>query len=73
MLLTDLRANLTGVKWKLKVLFICISIMAKDVEHLSVSQPFETEYNFLNNGIGSLNHGLNFFFLPSLLPSFLSL
>jgi hypothetical protein len=34
-------AILTGVIWNLKVILICISMMAKDVEHVfSVSQPF---------------------------------
>ena len=34
-------AILRGVRWNLKVFLICISPVDKDVEHLSVSQPFE--------------------------------
>ena len=34
-------AILTGVKWNLRVILICISLMIKDVEHFSgASQPF---------------------------------
>jgi hypothetical protein len=34
-------AILRGVRWNLKVFLICISPVDKDVEHLSVPQPFE--------------------------------
>jgi hypothetical protein len=34
-------AVLTGVQWNLKVVLIYISLMATDIKHLSVSQPFE--------------------------------
>jgi hypothetical protein len=34
-------AIVTGVKWNLRVVLICISLMTKDVEHfLGASQPF---------------------------------
>jgi hypothetical protein len=34
-------ANLTCVRWNLRIVLICISLMTKDVEHfLGASQPF---------------------------------
>ena len=36
-----LLAILTAIRWNLKVVFISMSLMAKDVEHIFVSQPFE--------------------------------
>jgi hypothetical protein len=30
-----------GIRWNLRVILICISLMSRDVEHLRVSQPFE--------------------------------
>jgi hypothetical protein len=34
-------AVLIGVRWNLSVLLICISLITKEFEHLSATQPFE--------------------------------
>ena len=34
-------AILMSIKWNLGVVLTCISLMVKDIEHLSISQPFE--------------------------------
>ena len=59
----------TGLKWNLSVDLICISLMAKDVEHLSVSLllRFSVEKSLFR----SVTHFLTALF-DLWLPSFLS-
>ena len=62
---------LTGVRWNPKVVFICISLVAKDIEYFfKCSQPFEIP--FLRNLCLGLYLILKFDCLVFLMSSFLS-
>jgi hypothetical protein len=34
-------SHLTGLRWNRSIILICVSLMGKDIEHLSVSQLYE--------------------------------